>query len=193
MKKKHELLKYAYDNYPKGTKWQWSEYGGIITSTGIFHFNDDYILTSNGSAVFDGNKWAEIVPDKVFVMTSEDGIDLYVNDNFYVSMLSRDKWKLDTHDCSGTIKEETKFIFRNDFASATCYKQKSIYKVFSTKEAAEAWIKEQNKPQLKTLEFKSFKANVASHGIYLYPHEYGHCHLTGQDLEHVYAAYKSLQ
>jgi len=69
--KKHELLKYAYDNYPKGTV---ARFGGKLpdhVSTGKFeitdlnHNGEIQVMSDNGLECFyaDG-EWAEIIPEK---------------------------------------------------------------------------------------------------------------------------------
>lgn len=212
--KKHELIKEAYDRYPKGTKCKWHCNGGEIISTGIFHFNDNYILDSNDMAVFYGGEWAEIIPESilsgkvavictnprqakiiadhqnkkdvgnfngeisvylnrdcdlmpddlnwdftpnvssdykiipfkdfaaevgikqpVFVMTSEDGVPLYIGDDVYVPQLHFDSY---TRARLFKVKMSNKTDINSKF--------------FSTKEAAEAWIKEQNKPKEVTVQ-----------------------------------------
>lgn len=64
--KKHQLIKNAYDKYPKGTMFTWG--GNVITSGGKFHFNDGYLVTKDKDeefVVFDGEKWAEIVTEQL--------------------------------------------------------------------------------------------------------------------------------
>jgi|GEM_PF-5276441 len=62
--KKHELLKYAYDNYKDGTVVKWG--GGEITLNGVYQFNDEgRILDGNSKCVYDPKdsrmNWATIV------------------------------------------------------------------------------------------------------------------------------------
>jgi len=64
---KHELIKYAYDNYHKKTKCKWLESIGVISCSGSYHFvndNSNRIQDSNGYCIFDGEKWAEIIYEK---------------------------------------------------------------------------------------------------------------------------------
>lgn len=79
--KKHELLKYAYDNYPKGTKFKNLAGGEECTSSGIFEFSEYGILNSTGiknyiygykEKVTWGDKWAEIVKPKIAVKVESD-------------------------------------------------------------------------------------------------------------------------
>lgn len=64
--KKHELLKYAYDNYPAGTVITWSGHTNLKLS-GKYSFdgnNNGYILDDTCLCVYDGVRWAEIVPQE---------------------------------------------------------------------------------------------------------------------------------
>lgn len=73
MKKKHELLKYAYDNFPKDTKFTWG--GDDIISTGKFHFNDDTIVVGEDEIeyqVYDGKNWA--IPVKESILSGKCAI-----------------------------------------------------------------------------------------------------------------------
>lgn len=78
--KKHELLKYAYDNYPKGLKITWS----IDTNDEVFecsgsylfmdHEGDEMIVDSidNELALWNGKGWAEIVKQKIAVKVENE-------------------------------------------------------------------------------------------------------------------------
>ena len=65
--KKHELLKYAYDNYPKGTVAKFKTAPNVEhISNGKFHIFDDgidyHVCGGDNSDCFYSNKeWAEIV------------------------------------------------------------------------------------------------------------------------------------
>lgn len=274
--KKHELIKAAYDNFPKGTKFTWG--GDDIISTGKFHFNDDTIVVSDDEIeyiVFDGKNWATIIPDSilsgkcaiqvnnerefkllmehyegrgwisiggdipckvqycsdqpyfryennfgysmkyakdagykiipfqdfaaeigvevpVFVMTSEDGVDLYEQD-FYYTAIYRDEWHLDSHACSHKTGGD-----RNKFVMDKGRKFNNNLKAFSTKEAAEAWIKEQNKPkEIIVSKNSSFPVKVTNNEIKILcgdteNHKYNII-ISPIELEEMYTAYKSLQ
>lgn len=85
--KKHELLKHAYDNYPKGVKFE-STNGKEYTSTGNFtcwqeHFNNAshkmsvWRINESGrpeGMVYDGETkdWAEIVNPKIAVKVEKE-------------------------------------------------------------------------------------------------------------------------
>lgn len=141
MEKKWKLLKDAYDKYPKDTKCQWGEFGGIIVCTGEYHFADGYDLPrihdTNDYAIFDGEEWADIImekPERKFIMKSEDGVDLYHKDNFYWTVLKKNgKYMSPVLSVFSIPEKPTEII------------------LFSTKEAAEKWIEDQNKIKLKSI------------------------------------------
>lgn len=158
--KKHELLQKAMKDYPAGTiaRSVWS--GDKFKSTGLFKMNGDDVAAidagGNELLVFEKekNKWAEIVSDKVFVMTSEDGVPLYEGDEFiHVSNRFEDKWALNDH---------MKF-----YASKThvVTEQPETDKAFSTKEAALKWIDEQNKPKEIIIDSVHGKFTVTKHTV----------------------------
>ena len=62
--KKHELLKKAYDNYPKGTKFIGAG-GEEFVSSGCFNIVYGNILKDNYGLVYDvdADKWAEIIKE----------------------------------------------------------------------------------------------------------------------------------
>lgn len=142
-KQKWELLKYAYDNYPKGTVFKWTDEGNNIVSTGAFKIDygnsKSISLTDHekeiGYLVFDGIEWAEIVTvDRKFAIKSVDGIDLYYGDTVHRSYWDsfEKQWEYDM------------VTLRNDRNAVITGVDKA--KAFSTKEAAEAWILKMNKP-----------------------------------------------
>jgi len=78
--KKHELLKFAYDNYPKGTKYICgSKSKEIIESSGVFRISQN---ESQGTWVTDdltsyvicstSGKWVEIVKSKIAVKVENE-------------------------------------------------------------------------------------------------------------------------
>lgn len=73
--KKHELIKTAYDNYPKGTKFK-SLTGAIFESTGKFEFDCGSIFRIDENGSLKGNVytagWAEIVTDKTAVRVENE-------------------------------------------------------------------------------------------------------------------------
>ena len=60
--KKHELLKKAYDNYPKGTKFMGAGIEEFVSS-GCFNIVNGNILKDNYGLVYDvdNDKWADII------------------------------------------------------------------------------------------------------------------------------------
>lgn len=272
--KKHELIKYAYDNYPKGVKFDTPFTDGISTGkftlwqpdfhhlapvNGVWRVDED---GKPSGMVFDGDKWAEIIPESI--LSGKCAIQVNNEREFKLLMEHYESkgWKwasndyptkitYSTNNHSEAITYEDRFSYYSDgykiipfdvFAKETgievpvfvmtsednvplykgdtmfwTYKYNHIYCrptqsflrgnkiepdtiIFSTKEAAEKWISEMNKPKEILLHQKSewpakvtknkvwFKApNSFDLGIH-----YG-MNLTGQELEEIYTAYKSLQ
>lgn len=114
-----------------------------------------------------------------FVMTSEDGVPLYVDDKFYSVVRSTENtpWYYENH---WNLKPNS-MIVTDD---------KNLRKAFSTKEAAEVWIKEQNKPNHVTIQlFHGFNCQIYKDGdIFI-----KNMTLKPSDLEDMLHAYKSLQ
>ena len=142
MKKKHELLKYAYDNYKKGVRFKTLLEQTTHTSTGVFDLNeDDFNAISDvntGQYVYEYGRWAEIVsenPERTFIMNSEDGVPLFEGDDYHRAYFNSD-WEY-----KGLVGNPTKSEHN------PAYHDTAHNKAFSTKESAEAWIQEQNKPQ----------------------------------------------
>lgn len=306
MKKKHEIIKYAYENFPKGTLFRWYKGVAPFVSTGKFkfEFSDSNALfidltddsTDAGVTVFDGHKWAEIVPEKksildgkvaiqvqnerefkllmehyeskgwkwrdqsnyktviteehfhtdvdrniiqyndkcvwmerinsdeyncekagytiiqfsdfaketgievpVFIMKSEDGVDLYEGDKFWwaelINFVKRDEWVLAYHEDSG---DKHQFVFKFNFSDSKVVTNHKQNKAFSTKQSAEKWIAEMNKPKFITVSKDSpFEVDVwKDKAVVLCEKSETHEHnivLTGKEIEEIYAAYKSLQ
>lgn len=166
--KKHELLKYAYDNYPKGTKFKQMASGKTIESTGEFNLvvNTTYFYISdanNSNFVYsssDIGQWAEIVTGREPLLTSEDGQPLYKGDKFFgCSKNSKGVWQLDY------ITEDHYFGDKHEFElddiepksndlSFKYYPYNDDNKLFSTKQAALDWIEKMNKPEKKYLKIE---------------------------------------
>lgn len=78
--KKHELLKHAYDNYPKGLKITWP----IDTNPVVFECSGSYLFMCNEGdemivdsvdnelALWNGKQWAEIVNPKIAVKVENE-------------------------------------------------------------------------------------------------------------------------
>lgn len=156
--KKHELLKYAYDNYPKDVEVKSALTSEEFIACGKYEFGATGGISDHETglmiySVINNCKWAEIIVNDgmgenakspgttsvpVKILTSEDGVDLHDGDNYHRVWLddSRSEWKYDF--C--TDLKDHHAVCRNDEFSAKA-------KAFSTKEAAQSWIDEQNKPQ----------------------------------------------
>jgi hypothetical protein len=131
----------------------------------------------------------------VLVMKSEDGVDLYEGDKvFEATNYSKDGWKLvepsGSADGSWTQSGNgrQRWVVNTDS------------KAFSTKEAAEAWIKEQNRPkEILLLQDQPAKVKVTQDGYISSsptPNDktmLTNHHFSGEELEAIYNAYKSLQ
>lgn len=165
---KHELLKYAYDNYPKGTNFNQMYSGKLINSTGVFKLNiyETWFNISDsvkGDFVYCSfnDRWAEIVSDKNPFLVSEDGIPLYGDEHIFLC------W-IDSNTGNARYKES--------FFDNTC---NYTSKIFSTKQSALEWIESQ-KP--KSYEVKLFNGGTAN----LYKNEiilHGGIKLAPSDLE----------
>lgn len=79
--KKHKVIEHAYENYPKGTKFTWSKdtHPKVVESSGKFIFIDDIdgklILADaieKDLAIWNGEKWAEIVKPKIAVKVENE-------------------------------------------------------------------------------------------------------------------------
>lgn len=141
-----------------------------------------YRLTSGKYAKEEGIK------APVFVLKSEDDVDLYVNDGIWTTRSTRSgigpcKWNLPLSK-SITAQVATELtVFSNDV------------KAFSTKEAAEKWVTEQNKPKEIVIDYDSeTKAVVNKSKVVFQLNGSGvHFTLTDIQLSDVYAAIKYLQ
>lgn len=214
--KKHELIKNAYDGYPKGTEFTSPLSGFTYTSTGVFRVSNsggnvycEYISTSGlekSACVYSAsaNEWAEVVTEKKpsvldkilsfpdsekevgielpqFMIKSQDGVDLYEGDKYASAWLKDGKWEI----------------------AAICtplYRGNAVLthpiecKAFSTKEAAESWIKEQNKPEEVVIDTVNYTVTVSSNEVLYVPkHDCKKQLFFGKEIEKIYDAYKSLQ
>lgn len=174
--------------------WKWKGFESPVNPIFIPNSFPDFVryknfFTHTRSVGFDEKEGYTIIPfDKfakevgievpVFVMTSEDNVPLYEGDDYHRAWYNETskKWHVDY--CYSLSQIHT--VITN---TATA-------KAFATKEAAEAWIREQNRP--RTVEVKLFKggtANVYHDHICLH----GGVVLKPSDLEDMLHAYKSLQ
>lgn len=139
--KKHELLKYAYDNYPKGTKVHFHGHQFPFTLNGNYSFDDEGDIVDGAKRVvylLDKNKWAEIVTDREPLVKTNDGIFLFEGDYVACVFLTDGKWELG---------KEYNWILSNT-VTQSCQDQCSDTRaLFSTKQAALDWIEKINKPK----------------------------------------------
>lgn len=156
--KKHQLIKHAYDNYPKGTVFLSCVTESKITSCGVFHLSKQGSVVDSESKMFVKNytsdKWATIVTDeRKPLLKSEDGVDLFEGDEYWiVSCLSTQKWWLN---CCQKLQAHHVVITRH-----------VVHKAFSTREAAEVWIKEANKPKEIVFDHTNIKIVVFKDKFY---------------------------
>lgn len=279
---KHQLLKRAYDNYPKGTEFISTWSGDKYISTGVFTFSDDYqdiycVGLEEEPLIYDRELklWAEIIPEKqpsildgkvaiqvnnerefkllmehyenkgwnasngnsvkniqqlnidsglknrlwkygqgfhaintgiiaykqltfadfaseigitppVFIMKSEDGVNLYDEDDFYIAANYSGKWRLLYWDGNKPFK------CRVSTLNAEVCTTPEVEKAFSTKEAAEKWIEEQNKP--KEIEVRLFTggyASICKSDIEVYQND-SKIHMKPSDIEEINHVLNSL-
>lgn len=182
------MLEKAMRDYPARTHVKWADADQILN--GIYHFGEDgRIIDSDGNCVFNTSKWAEIVEKKEPLLVSEDGKSLFYGDDFYIV----------GQDCNGKFQleaiEPDMYTFK--VGNSTTFSI-DTEKYFSTKEAAEAWILEQNKP--KEIEVKLFgddllKAVVTTQSIIFKSRknsDVGVESLTPSDIEDISHALKKL-
>jgi hypothetical protein len=119
----------------------------------------------------------------VFVLQSEDGVSLYVGDDYCLACLIDGSWEL-----SNGISHFT----TNDLHLKPAFK--SVW--FSTREAAEVWIKEQNSPKHATIALfrsKDYKSAEITPDKITIRDGNDIYFLKPSDLEDMMHAYKSLQ
>lgn len=133
--KKHELLKHAYDNYPKGTNFiSFADNKEVVASSGKFRVSQNnhqgiWVTDVETSWVVfcpDKKKWAEIVENKEPLLVSEDGVPLYEGDKYWDTFFN-EKW-------------DSPKVFTLFSNSVVVTHPNNSQKAFSNKEAAEAWI-----------------------------------------------------
>jgi hypothetical protein len=142
----------------------------------------EYLILANYKVIPFADFASEIGIDvPVFVMTSEDGFDLYVGDGYFRIANIENVWELSTGVYFMTTNDvNRKYPFKN--------------LLFSTKEAAEAWISKANKPkELNVNLFGGGKAIVTSKSIVLEYPDSDKIQLKPSDLEDMLHAMQSLQ
>ncbi|HYH13985.1 MAG TPA: hypothetical protein VD794_02125 [Flavisolibacter sp.] len=126
----------------------------------------------------------------VFIMKSEDGVDLYEGDEYHRAYFDK-AW---VYDFCTDLKTNHAVNRKDQWAAEA--------KAFSTKEAAEAWIEEQNRPKHITVSPNSIvPIHVFAHRIEFGLNkiigrsigEYDVVGVTAQELEEVWSAYQQLK
>jgi len=119
----------------------------------------------------------------VFIMKSEDGVDLYQRDLFHEARLNSGSW----------VYLGGKNWYMDEQAMA--YRDNINSKAFSTKEAAEKWIDEQNKPKHATVKLyrhKEYKSAEVTNDKITIRDGNDIYYLKASDIEDMYHALKSL-
>jgi len=129
----------------------------------------------------------------VFVMTSEDGVPLYEGDEYWVAELNPifKNWSV-------KLLQTRLGSFNIHVAHGYAEGNTDTHKAFSTKEAAEAWIKEQNKPKsIIVSEFSQYPVEVTAKKFTIKcgnsDNHLDNLVIHSGELEEIYKAYKSLQ
>lgn len=93
MAKKHELIKQAYDRYPKGTRFRIMGAIAECISEGSFSidaFDSIYMNDRNGTYVYQSGQWAEIIPSEPEKKSILDGkVVIQVNDDREFKLLMK--------------------------------------------------------------------------------------------------------
>jgi len=177
--------------------WKWNggdkpnisvtlEYPCNIEYANLFYHSIDNL--SNSYKIISFEDFASEIGIKVpvFILRSEDGVDLYEGDNYH-RVYFKKVWEYDR--CSD-LKQHHAVNRKDEFASKA--------KAFSTREAAEDWISEMNKPKsILIAEESSYPVEVFNHEIVV-KCKTSHKHLdniiiSASELESIYKAYQSLQ
>lgn len=177
-----KLLMEHYDG--KGWKWYQNqkplEYGGDNqTWPRVITYEDEFVFTTKGQEIPFADFAKEVgIEVPVFVRKTHDGINLYVKDDCYVPQSAPKGY---SHFTMISARIEWKDNTNSHF--------------FHSKEAAEAWIKEQNKPSVIRLKLDGGEAIVTKDKITIHlGKEAGRgYHMEATEIEPIYAAYKSLQ
>lgn len=150
---------------------------------------DREVVTRNGFKIIPFADFAAEVGIKlpVKIMTSEDGFDLYEGDGCYTAIKTDGIWFLDRH--YGEREDFNRFEVADNGMFASTDEERQ----FSTKQAAEAWIKEQNKPKSKSLRlYNGESVNISEKEIHILSE--GRVYkLMPSDLEDMLHALKSMK
>ena len=196
-------FKLLMDNY-KSKGWKWN--GGSYTDYTPRNMEFNTAIEYSNFFVYDcdPDNWVIIpfsdfakevgIEVPVLVMRSEDGADMYVGDDNYGAEFINGKWELD-------------LFFDNDSSEYVPYKMSLTssdlhspqrYRAFSTKEAAESWIKEQNKPKEIVISSNStYPIHVCDSGACIVcedtENHISNILLSAQEIQEMYTALKSLK
>ena len=182
-------FKLLMDHY-EGKGWKWcsglkpNENVKVKFPTSIFYGNEFYWDLCDGTNEVTFEDFAKEVgiDVPVYIMDSEDGVPLYHYDDYHWVHYNQNK--------STWIYRE---VVYNSAPSASnpafCDPKNS--KAFHSKEAAEAWIKEQNKPKEVIVKLHGgYTVRVEKDKATFAINNFG---ITGEELEEIYQTYKSLQ
>jgi len=118
------------------------------------------------------------------IIISEDGVPLYEGDKVYSVHISRaGDWQI----IELPMKKHNEYVFMQKG-------REHESKGFSTKEAAEAWIKEQNKPkEIRLHQYSKVPAIVSKERVLFDYSKSNYIEVKGNELKEIYDAWKSLQ
>jgi len=117
----------------------------------------------------------------VYIMDSKDGVPLYEGDG-YVQVYSDSRWHIEMDSINSDYR-----LTSIDAVVTMPHK----YKSFHSKEAAEAWIKEQNSPKEVIVKLHGgYTVRVEKDKATFAINNFG---ITGKELEEIYQTYKSLK
>lgn len=175
--------------------WKWCDGDDVLTYANYAITTIVYpaLIEYNDSFGFNTNKdnYDKIIPfadfakevgitPPVFIMKSEDGVDLYEGDEQFVANKDEeDKWFLLKHGRTIMVGDEKSTWLR----------------VFSTIESAEKWIEEQNKPKHATVKLyrhKEYKSAEVTNNKITIRDGNDIYYLKASDIEDMYHALKSL-
>jgi len=116
-----------------------------------------------------------------FIIKSEDGVDLYEGDDLYTAKLCNGEWVYDDYHGQPYNISKNSLVVR----------EQDEYKAFSTREAAEKWIAEMNKPKDIELDINAYGSALIKPSEVVFN---GYVNrITGAQIESIYKAYQSLQ
>jgi len=188
------LMEYYY--YIK----QWTYFDGEMETRNMkfptcVYYKDKYARSSESNAIdhgytiipFEGFAKEKGIDVPVYIMDSEDGVPLYCGDNAhavyrkYEGGKNQGDWY---YDGRIPLKSGIQYTFME-------IESVDKSKAFSTKEAAEKWVEEQNKPKEVVVKLHGgYTVRVEKDKATFAINNFG---ITGKELEEIYQTYKSLQ